>query len=195
MRWTPWEDIVQQGRAYGIDSGFFSKLELSQRTAYPSQISSNIIKYHQISSHIITYHHISPVVKCCQIYDQKSSSRLNPKASNLRRTTCREASLGYRGRGSQQVQEQFFQAPIGLEDRAPLESGGCIPFVHQKKQDIFGGLFNVWCEHVYKDGCLPVATPKKMNMICDYFDMNLVLYRGAIIGQVMIVLLQPSGLK
>jgi hypothetical protein len=102
------QDIVQQGRAYGIDSGFFSKLELSQRTAYSSQISSNIIKYHHISSHIITYHHISPVVQCGQIYDQKSSSRLNPKASNLRRTTCREASLGYRGRGSQQVQAALF---------------------------------------------------------------------------------------
>ena len=158
----------------------------------------NIIKYHQISSNIITYHHISSHITCCQMLSNiwsKIIKPVEPKASNLRRTTCREASLGYRGRGSQQVQEQFFQAPIGLEDRAPLESGGCIPFVHQKKQDIFGGLFNVWCEHVYKDGCLPVATPKKINMICDYFDMNLVLYRGAIIGQVMIVLLQPSGLK
>ena len=57
------QDIVQQGRAYGIDSGFFSKLELSQRTAYSSQISSNIIKYHHISSHIITYHLLSNVVK------------------------------------------------------------------------------------------------------------------------------------
>lgn len=72
------------------------------------------------------------------------------------------------------AQEQFFQAPIGLEDRAPgLQSRVVDAYLLCiKKSKILLGGYSM-CGVNYKDGCLPVATPKKINMMCDYFDMNL----------------------
>ena len=128
------------------------------------QISSNIIK---ISSHIITYHHISPVVKCCQIYDQKSSSRLNPKLPTCGgRLAGRPVSAtGPRvatGAGA------ILSSSHWIGGQGSTREWWMHTFCASKKARYFWGAIQCVVRTCLQRRLPACSNPKKINMICDY---------------------------